>query len=65
MKLQPDLPHPLAGRWVLLKKGLYGLKQSNNMFEKDLRQQFTKAGFLSDPAEPCIYYKIEKCFYLY
>ena len=49
MRLSADLPHPLAGPWVLLKKGVYGLKQLNNMFGKELRHQFTLVGFSSDP----------------
>ena len=57
IKLQSDLPHPLAGQWVLLLKGVYGLKQSNSMFEKDLRKRFTAAGFHADETEPCVYVK--------
>ena len=44
MRIQDDLPHPLAGKWVLIKKGVYGLKQSNNLFELDIRKQFKAAG---------------------
>ena len=56
MRLSADLPHPLAGQWVLLMKGVYGLKQSNNMFDKELRHQFSLAGFSSDPLERCVFF---------
>jgi len=58
MKIQEDLPHPLAGKWVLIKKGVYGLKQSNNLFELDIRKQFHKAGFLPLESDPCLYMKV-------
>ena len=57
MLLQPDLPHPLAGKWVELVGALYGLKQSNHLFEKDLRSQFILAGFNPCPSDPCVYVK--------
>ena len=57
MYLQKDLPHPLAGQWVEVIGALYGLKQCNNLFEADLRKQFTKAGFISCPSDPCVYVK--------
>ena len=58
MRLQPDLPHPFAGKWCLVKKGLYGLKQSNALFAADLKAQFLKAGFLPSEADPCVYIKV-------
>ena len=58
MKIQEDLPHPLAGKWVLIKKGVYGLKQSNNLFELDIRKQFLAAGYLPLESDPCLYMKV-------
>jgi hypothetical protein len=58
MRIQDDLPHPLAGKWVLIKKGVYGLKQSNNLFELDIRKQFHAAGFLPLESDPCLYMKV-------
>ena len=57
MRLQPDLPHPLAGSWVLLHKRVYGLRQSNCMFSKDLSAQFLAAGYIPSEADSCVYTK--------
>jgi hypothetical protein len=35
MKLQQDIPHPLAGKWVEVIGALYGTPWSNNIFWKD------------------------------
>ncbi len=57
MYLQPNLPHPLAGQWVEVTGALYGLKQSNNLFEADFRKQFIAAGFHACQSDPCVYIK--------
>jgi hypothetical protein len=57
LRLQSDLPHPYAGKWCLVKKGLYGLKQSNALFSADRAAQFTKAGFHPSAADPCVFIK--------
>jgi hypothetical protein len=58
MKIQDDLPHPLAGKWVLIMKGVYGLKQSNNLFEQDIRKQFAQAGYFPLDSDSCLYMKV-------
>ena len=60
MFILKDIPHPLAGTWVEVLRGIYGLKQSNNIFEKDLCAVFASAGFLPTPADPSIYIKVDK-----
>jgi len=57
MHLQKNLPHPLAGKKVILLKGIYGLKQSNHMFDDDFRKQCALAGFEPTAADPCVYVK--------
>ena len=46
MKLPTSLPHPWAGRWVEVVGALYGLKQSNAIFEKDFAQVMASINFL-------------------
>ena len=55
MHLQPHLPHPLAGRAVLLLKAVYGLKQSNHLFDVDFRTACASASFFPTPSDPCLY----------
>ena len=57
MCIQKDLPHPLAECWVELLRALYGLKQSNNLFERDIRKQMVTAKFHACPSDPCVYIK--------
>lgn len=55
MKLQHNLPHPLAGKWVEVTGALYGLPWSNNIFWKDFDVTMAKAHFLpiQIPDQPC------------
>lgn len=46
MKLPTSLPHPWAGRWVEVVGALYGLKQSNAIFEKDFAKVMASINFL-------------------
>lgn len=46
MKLPTSLPHPWAGRWVEVVGALYGLKQSNAIFQADLTRVLATINFL-------------------
>ena len=54
MFIQNAIPHKLAGTWVEVLRGVYGLKQSNHIFEKELCEVFASAGFSPTPSEPSI-----------
>ena len=43
--LPPDLPPPFAGRYVRIKRGVYGAKMSNAIFDKDHSDTLIKIGF--------------------
>jgi len=58
IKLQDDLPHRLAGKWVEVLKPIYGLKQSNAIFDEALRAVFISCGFNETFDDPCIFIKI-------
>ena len=45
IKMQDNLPHPLAGQWMEVVGCLYGLKQSNAVFAADFTQTLAGAGF--------------------
>ena len=45
IKIQPDLPHHLAGKWVEVLKPVYGLKQSNNIFYHDFNEVMLSLGY--------------------
>lgn len=45
----------MAGQWVLLHRGIYGLKQSNNLFANDIRSHFEAEGFTPLPSDSSIY----------
>ena len=60
MRIPSHLPHPLAGRNVVIISGMYGLPQSNKMFDDDFRATVAPAGFLSAASEPCVYIKQSK-----
>ena len=63
MVIQKDLPgpngtiHPLAGQRVLLLKAIYGLPESNMLFEKERNLYLVKAGFTPMVCEPSIFLK--------
>ena len=58
MLLPKDINHPLAGTWVELRKAVYGLKQSNHIFDNGLKSVLRTAGFLPTHADPRIYVKM-------
>lgn len=45
LKLPANLPHPLAGQWCEVVGAIYGLKQSNAIFEAGFRATMALAGF--------------------
>jgi hypothetical protein len=57
MRLPPDIPHPLAGKEVEVVGGLYGLKQSNHLFEQDIHPIFLSCGFTPLPSDSKVYIK--------
>jgi hypothetical protein len=58
MILPDAIPHPLAGCWVELQRAVYGLKQSNAVFDAGLKATLATAGFLPTAADPRIFVKI-------
>ena len=58
--LMPDnLPGKYAGfsnQWVEVHKAINGLKQSNELFDRDIRHQMHLAGF-TETCDPCVYHK--------
>ena len=59
--LLPDnLPHPLAGRYVEILHALYGLRESNQLFGREMTRILTeKAGFLPTPGDPQLFIKCD------
>jgi hypothetical protein len=53
-RMPPGINHPSAGCWMEVKKSIYGLKQSNNAFDADLRAVILSCGF-RETLDPCIY----------
>jgi hypothetical protein len=58
MLIPKDINHPLAGTWVELQKAVYGLKQSNNIFDTGLKNVLASAGFYPTQADPRIFVKL-------
>ena len=54
LKLPTNLPHPLAGQWCEVVGAIYGLKQSNAIFEAGFKSTMALAGFhpAHSPAYP-------------
>ena len=65
LKLPHNLPHRLAGKWVEVVGCLYGLKQSNHLFEEGLKATLATINFLPchDPLHP--YLPLEPSVYHY
>ena len=59
MKLQADLNHPWAGKIVILKKSLYGLPESNMLFEKERNIHLALAGFHASINEPSVFVRYD------
>ena len=66
MRLPHNLPHPLAGQWVEVVGALYGLKQSNHLFEVGFAKVMASIGFfppvvpdhpLSTPLDMSVYHR--------
>ena len=66
-RLPTHLPHPLAGKWVELLKGQYGLPWSNCIHARELTKTLATAGFYPahvpgfshTPIDPYIYHCVE------
>ena len=58
--LMPDnLPGKYASfsnQWVEVHKAINGLRQSNELFDRDIRHQMKLAGF-TETCDPCVYHK--------
>ena len=65
LKLPHNLPHRLAGKWVEVVGCLYGLKQSNHLFEEGLKEILSSINFIPchDPLNP--YLPLEPSVYHY
>lgn len=58
VRLPHDLPDPTqAGKYAVVQRCVYGLKQSNNVFDQDLTNLLTKGGFLPTASDPKTYVK--------
>jgi hypothetical protein len=56
--LPSNLPHPLAGRYVEILHALYGLRESNQLFGREMTRILTeKAGFLPTAGDPQLFTK--------
>ena len=56
--LPPNLPHPLAGRYLEIKHAIYGLRESNRLFGLEMSRVITvDAGFTSSAVEPQLFVK--------
>lgn len=55
VQLPDNIPHPLAGQIVRLKKQLYGTREANRGFYFHLTAALDRAGFEPLTTEPCIY----------
>jgi hypothetical protein len=58
MMIDPRIPHPMAGKWVEVVGGVYGLKQSNHIFGEDFSHTILSAGF-AHTTDPAIFVKID------
>ena len=59
MLMPPDLPGRYAsysGQWVEVHKAINGLRQANELFDKEVRLQMSLAGFEAT-CDPCVYHK--------
>ena len=60
LMLMPDnLPGKYAfysSKWVEAHKAINGLRQANELFDKDFRSQMAIAGFMPT-CDPCVYHK--------
>jgi hypothetical protein len=54
-KLPNNLPHRLAGRWIILNALVYGTKQANHAFTKEFDRVIKSAGFNPTLGDPHIY----------
>jgi hypothetical protein len=68
MRLPTNLPHPLAGQWVEVVGALYGLKQSNHLFELGFAKVMASIQFfppvdpdhpLSTPLDMSVYHRCD------
>jgi len=55
VKIQNNVPHPLAGQWLAVTGLIYGLKQSNHVFDKEETAVILSAGFTATLADPHIF----------
>ena len=50
-----------ANEWVWeLQKGLYGMKQAGQLWNKTMHNRMLELGFTQHPSDPCIYYRKNK-----
>ena len=56
---QPEMFHNGRNEVCLLKRALYGLKQSSRVWNKQLDAALKQFGLMRSKLDPCIYYKID------
>jgi len=58
--LPVDLPHPLAGRYLLIQHALYGLRESNRLFSLEMTRVITEvAGFVPTHGDTQLFVKVD------
>jgi hypothetical protein len=56
--LLPDnLPHPLAGRYLLIHHAIYGLRESNRLFNLEMTRVIIEAGFVATNGDSQLFVK--------
>jgi hypothetical protein len=57
LRLPKNLPHPSAGKYLEVFGCMYGLRESNRLFNLEADRVVRKAGFKADPSSPRLYSK--------
>lgn len=55
----------IKGKYLLLRRALYGLRQSPRLWHNNLSQELTKLGLKPVSGEPCLYYNDQLIVFFY
>jgi len=58
--LPENLPHPLAGRYLLIHHAIYGLRESNRLFSLEMTRVILEAGFLPTNGDSQLFVKTDR-----